>query len=301
MGAVTSAALYLPILIGEGMFFLPRGLPLLTIAVSGVTQFFGLQFMFETVRRSEVSKAMPVIVSLQPVFSLLLSLALPLLLPFSPEPLTGRRLAGIGLVIAGSYLLSQAGGKRSRFDAGTWLYILLAGFFLALSGVCADAAYTAFESAYLSPGAGAGAKNLMFAKAFLWGRWFALAGGAVYVAATRNFRALHRGRAEGAQAQGRLAAGGTGASRRGWVVLVFLFGQGCGALAVVLQQYAIKLGNVVTVSALNGVQFFFMIALSALLSRFVPRLLLEASSRRTLLQKIVWSAVLFGGIVLLVV
>ena len=83
--------------------------------------------------------------------------------------------------------------------------------------------------------------------------------------------------------------------------MLFLFGQGCGALAVVLQQYAIKLGNVVAVTALGGVQFFFVIALTALLSRAFPQLLIESSSRGALLQKTIWSVLLFGGIVLLAV
>ena len=97
-------------------------------------------------------------------------------------------------------------------------------------------------------------------------------------------------------------AGGAPRPLRGrWVVPLSLLGQGCGALAVVLQQYAIKLGHVVTVTALGGVQFFFVIALSAVLSRAFPRLLFETSSRGALLQKALWSAVLFGGIVLLAV
>ena len=91
------------------------------------------------------------------------------------------------------------------------------------------------------------------------------------------------------------------AIRRHWVVLLFLLGQGCGALAVVLQQYAIKLGDVVVVTALGGVQFFFVIALTAALSRAFPRLLSEGSARGVLLQKALWSALLFGGIVLLAI
>ena len=107
---------------------------------------------------------------------------------------------------------------------------------------------------------------------------------------------------------GKAAAGTDGAEgarerplRGGWVALLFLFGQGCGALAVVLQQYAIKIGNVVAVTALGGVQFFFVIALTAAFSRAYPRLLSESSSRGALLQKILWSALMFGGIVLLAV
>jgi len=313
MSAAAGLVLYLPILIGEGRFFLPRGFPLAAVACSGVTQFFGLLFMFEAVRRGEVSKTSPMIVSLQPVASLLLILVLPPLLhlvaphtALGLEMVAARRLPGVAMIIAGSYLLSQAGEKKTAFSPGTWLYVALAGILLAAANVFADVSYTVCERAYLPPDSGAGAKELMFAKVFLWSRWMSLAGALGYVAFTGGFSRLRRKGGREGQAGGGTGEGGgaTGASRaiRGrWVVLLFLLGQGCGALAVVLQQYAIKLGNVVVVTALGGVQFFFVIALTTVLSRVFPRLLSEGGSRGALLQKVLWSALMFGGVVLLAV
>jgi hypothetical protein len=214
-----------------------------------------------------------------------------------------RRLPGVAMIIAGSYLLSQVGEKKTTFGQGTWLYVALAGFLLAAANVFADVSYTVFERAYLSPGAGAGERHLMFAKVFLWSRWTSLAGALGYVAVTGGFSRLRRKAGEGRDGAGAAAqAGGAPRRLRGrWVLALFLLGQGCGALAVVLQQYALKLGHVVTVTALGGVQFFFVIALSAVLSRVFPRLLSEDSGRRALLQKALWSVLLFGGIVLLAV
>jgi drug/metabolite transporter (DMT)-like permease len=313
LSATASLVLYLPILIGERRFFLPTGLPLAVVAASGVSQFFGLLFMFEALCRGEVSKASPMIVSLQPVASLLLTLALPPLLhAVAPDTALGlemvaaRRLPGVAMIIVGSYLLSQAGEKKTALGPGAWLYVGLAGILLAAANVFADISYTVFEQAYLPPEAGAGERELMFAKVFLWSRWMSLAGALVYVVPTGSFSRLRRKAATGARrAAGAGAAGQSEgarpAMRRRWAVPLFLFGQGCGALAVVLQQYAIKLGNVVAVTALGGVQFFFVIALTAALSRAFPRLLSEESSRGALLQKALWSALLFGGVVLLAV
>ncbi len=309
MSAAAGLVLYLPILIGEGRFFLPRGFPLAVVAASGVSQFFGLLCMFEAVRRGEVSKASPMIVSLQPVASLLLILLLPLVFHLvAPQTHSGlemvavRRLPGVAMIIAGSYLLSQVGEKKTAFGPGTWLYVALAGCLLAAANVFADVSYTVFERVYLPPDAGAGAKHLMFAKVFLWSRWTALAGALAYVAATGSFSRLRR-RAAGEGGEGRSA--GVQALERGRrrrrIALLFLFGQGCGALAVVLQQYAIKLGHVVAVTALGGVQFFFVLALTAALSRAFPWLLSEQSARGVLVRKALWSALLFGGIVLLAV
>jgi drug/metabolite transporter (DMT)-like permease len=299
MGALASAVLFIPIIVAEGRFFVPTGFPLTAIAVCGIAQYFGLLFMFEAVNRSEVSKANPVIVSLQPVFNVLLTLLLPLALGalfhglvLDLQLVTGQKLAGVGLIIAGSYLLSQTGEGATRFDLKTWLYIVLAGFFLALSTEFASISYSVFDRVYLPLGAGEPARKVLFAKAFIWGRWMALAGGLAHVLATGNLRALTM-RQPG---QNRETV-----ARRGWVAVLFLFGQGCGALAVVLQQYAIKLGNVILVSALNGTQFFFVIAVSAVVSHFFPRLLSERTTRKILLQKILWSGVLFGGIALIVI
>ena len=184
------------------------------------------------------------------------------------------------------------------------MYVVLAGFFLALANVFASISY----------------RELTFAKAFLWTRWMSLVGALVYVTFTGKFSALRRRSPAGANA-GNPERGNPGHPRnvnpgtedpgsnpgeeprvRGrWIPLVFLFGQGCGALAVLLQNYALKLGNVVAVTALGGVQFFFVIALTALFSRFFPRLFSEPSTRRTVLQKVLWSALLFGGIIVLAV
>ena len=302
MSALASFVLDLPILIAERAFFLPRGFPLAAVSVCGVAQFFGLLFMFEAVQRGEVSKTSPVIVSLQPVASLLLTLVLPPLLhSLAPrgslglEMISARRLAGVAMIIAGSYLLSQAGGKKTALTRAAWLYTALAGLLLAVANVFADISYTVFERAYLPPGTGAGGRELMFAKTFLWSRWMSLAGALAFVALTGRFSSLRR------KAAGRAETPGERPLRAGWVALLFLFGQGCGALAVVLQQYAIKLGNVVAVTALGGVQFFFVIALTAMFSRAFPRLLREESARGILLQKVLWSALMFGGIVLLAI
>ena len=298
LGALASAALAVPILLAERRFILPSGLPLLAVGVSGAAQYFGLLFMFEAVNRSEVSKANPVIVSLQPVFNLLLTLILPPLLALGfrglkldLELVTGGKLAGVALIIAGSYLLSQTGEGKTRFDRRTWLYIVLAGWFLALSNEFASIAYSAFDRSYLAPASAGSARQALFAGAFIWIRWMALLGGLVHILAAGNLRALTL----------RPSGGGKPAEiRRGWAAALFLIGQGCGALAVVLQQYAIKLGNVILVSALNGTQFFFVIALSAAASRFFPRLLSERSTRGVLARKILWSGVLFAGIALIV-
>jgi len=60
-----------------------------------------------------------------------------------------------------------------------------------------------------------------------------------------------------------------------------------GALGFILQNYAIFLGSVVLVNALQGVQYAFLLVISTFLAIMAPKLLKENFSVRILIQKIV--------------
>jgi drug/metabolite transporter (DMT)-like permease len=80
---------------------------------------------------------------------------------------------------------------------------------------------------------------------------------------------------------------------------VMIIGQLSGSLGVVLLQVAIKLGNVILVTALNGLQFFFVIYLVYLLSKFFPKIIKEDIKRHYLWQKAFLSLVMVVGVVLI--
>lgn len=64
-----------------------------------------------------------------------------------------------------------------------------------------------------------------------------------------------------------------------------LLNQVIGSSGFVLQNYAIFLGSVVLVNALQGFQYALILILSALLSLFAPKLLNEKFSKRIIIQK----------------
>ena len=74
----------------------------------------------------------------------------------------------------------------------------------------------------------------------------------------------------------------------------FLFGQACGGGGAILIQYAIFLGSVTLVNALQGAQYGFVFILAALATLFLPKLIKETISREIIIQKIL--AILIIGI-----
>ena len=296
-GALICTALYIPLLLVEKKFFIPTGFPLIAISVNGISQFFGLLCMFETVSRTEVSKANPVIVAFQPVFCFILTIILPLFFPFLNEQvpllkiLPVLKLVGSGIVVTGGYFLSTAGEKQERFDLITWFFALCAGLLFGLSSVFANISYSVFERRWVPTGASIALKDAVFLKAFVWGRWITFITAILFVLFTGNFKLFKPEK----------KVNKTTHVKKGLTLFVFIFGQVCGGIAIVLQQYALKLGNAVLVTALNGIQFFFVIIIIFVLTKFFPSVLQENVSKKTIFQKVLWSAVLCAGVALMVV
>lgn len=62
--------------------------------------------------------------------------------------------------------------------------------------------------------------------------------------------------------------------------------QGLGALAFVLQNYAISFGSVAIINALQGVQYAFLLLFAWLLTLFYPKIIKEDISKKILWKKI---------------
>ena len=69
--------------------------------------------------------------------------------------------------------------------------------------------------------------------------------------------------------------------------ILFFSNQGIAAVGFLLQNYAIFLGSVAIVNALQGVQYAFLLVLAGLISVFFPKLLKESVSKMIIIQKIV--------------
>ena len=69
-----------------------------------------------------------------------------------------------------------------------------------------------------------------------------------------------------------------------------------GGLAGLLQNYAISLGSVTLVNAMQGTQYAFLLVMAILLSRYYPRVLKEQISFAIFLQKIAAIILISGGL-----
>ena len=269
------------------------------VVIGGVAFYFGIYGMYKAMEHSEVSKVNPLMVSIQPLVVFIITLFVAL------ESVGLLQAVGAILIIIGSYFLSQIGKAKSRIGKKVWVFILLSSVFFAISNSVNKIAYS----------------NLSFANAFIWLRVGAFVTGIIFTTVMRSWHLVfgiegkkpgivqkelrklshffeeHASRAvslvfdyEEWQAE---------KQRRNWIGLAI--GQLCGALGVVLMQYSISLGNVVLISALNGIQFFFVIIIIYIMSKFFPKIIKENTNKQYTLQKIAWSALLFVGIFLILI
>lgn len=251
----------------DPLFHYPKNL-LSVLFLGGGALFLGLYFMFLAVEKAEVSKTNPLIVSLTPVSVFFLSFFLGL------ELVSYYKIIGIILVISAGYILSQAGQAKNRLDLNTWFLVILASLMMGASNVYSKIAYD----------------NLSFITAFVWLRWSCMAVALMFVTLTCNWRQIFfKEKSDKKMAPIKSA------------VKVMIIGQVAGSLGVVLLQVAINLGNVILVSALNGLQFLFVIYLVYLLSKFFPKILKEDINRRYLWQKVFFSLVMVIGVILVLI
>ncbi len=283
-----------------GGFSVPQGwviwAPLLG---AGVSFYLGLYFVYRAVREHEVSRVTPLVISLTPLAVLVFSLMLGL------GSVGWMHMLGAGLLLVGSYFLSQVGAQRNQLEGlKTWAPIILAVLMFALTNTLSKVIYNQID----------------FVNAFVWIRWVSLVGAVIGTTVMNGWgevfyrpapavgewqKIYRRVKCLAQHYTARLLSPicdlenyWQKKERRGWVVL--LIGQSAGALGTVLVQYAIKLGNVFLVTALNGLQFFFIIVLMYLLTRFWPKVLKEDGRQGSVAQKILWSCVLILGMAFIV-
>jgi drug/metabolite transporter (DMT)-like permease len=249
------------LIIFERHFFFPRE-HYWILLVAGGTLYFGLYFMFHAYVNIEISKANPIIISFVPIFTFLLDT----FLNRSRIPLDD--ILGSALIVAGGFALSQTGTHKARIRPKGWIFLLLAGCLLAASNVFTKMAYN----------------ELPFFTAFIWQRWAAFLVGGVFLLVSGQWHAIH------------LHKGKTGG---GYSLPIFLAGQAAAGAGIILQQSAIKSGSVSLVSAMNGVQFLFVLLLVLIMSRLSPKFLDEDMTRGAAFFKALWSCVLLAGLLLI--
>jgi drug/metabolite transporter (DMT)-like permease len=244
------------------------GWPLLLFnLLAGAIFAIALWLLYESLRRGEASRVLVFIGGTTPVFSLIFSVL------FFKEHFSLHQWAGIACLLLGVFLIAFLPVERS-FLARVMRKLRITPE--AKTGGLVIAALSALAYSLYFIATKYGYSDQSFASAFIWNRLGAALFVLLFLIRKSDRRAI-------------AAVFGHSNSNRSKLLVVG--NQIIGATGFILQNYAIFLGSVVLVNALQGVQYAFLLIISAILALMAPKLLKENFSWRIILQKGV--AVLF--------
>jgi drug/metabolite transporter (DMT)-like permease len=252
-------------------FLIPLGVSLPAIGIillgltAGLTRMLGTLFLTTSITKSEISRVIPAIGALQPVFSFFLFF---LFLPQS-RIVNILQIVAFALLVLGSTLISVKKFDKEFFSFQALKYPIVASFLFSL---------TFFLT-----------KNLFLETTFLNGMFLILFGNGLFSLMLFVFP------------ENRKIIFGQKLSKK--ISGFFILGQSLGGLALVLQYYAVflaKPGQVPLINALEGMRYVFLLFFVFLLASWKPQLLKEEVSKEAFLPKVLAVLLIAGGMALLV-
>lgn len=243
--------------------------PLVVIAAgifSGILFITGLVIFFTALRQDEVSRVVPAMGSMIPLFTFGLSVGI------LGEVLAGKFLWAFILLSIGGLLIAfrSFADIFSRLVLARFLLEILAAFLFASAAVFQKYAFNGTEDI----------------SAFLWSRIGAAAAAVPLIGYTSVRR--------------RIADFTRTAVGKPEVGVFYVSSQIMSGLIPLITTAAIALGNVSLVNALQGVQYVILFILAIFFSRRWPQIFAEKVSRKIFLQKSIATVLIATGLALLV-
>lgn len=220
-----------------------------------------LWLLYEALRRGEAARILVFVGGVTPVFSIILSLL------FFKERFSSEQWLGIIFLLVGVFIIAflpQSRNYLARIFSKLKLVPTPGSGGLLIALLCALAYSLYFVGTKYAYG------EQPFLSAFIWNRL----GAAIFVLFFLIKKSDRR------EISSSFRGGSTG--RKKYLVL---FNQLIGSIGFILQSYAIFLGSVALVNALQGVQYAFLLIISAGLALLSPKLLKETFSWRVISQK----------------
>lgn len=263
MPSAVSYAFYSGLLGVAALFLAPWGLawpgyPIFLISIfSGLTFFFGLLAFFSIVRHGEVSRLVVLVDGLTPVFILVISYL------FLAERLRAYDLLAFVLLVGGGLLISfdariwtraaALNGDRKRWIDGFGIGVL-AAFLFAIS-------YATLKYVFIYQS---------FISGFVWSRLGSVFGALLILLIPNIRREIFA----------------PGFTMRDWRSGgLFFTNKIFAAIALILLDYAIYLGSVSMVNAMQGIKYAFLFILVFTISKFRPNIIYERLNIFDVLQK----------------
>lgn len=259
-------AFYIAILSPTVLLLAPFGLRLLDpvnlliALVAGSCYTFALYYFYSAIQQTSISRILPIEGGLVPVFTLFLAAGL------LNETLTGNQMAAFIFLVLGAVLISFKQEKGGWYPKAM-VNAALAAFLFALS-------FTLTKYIY---------NETNFISGMIWTRLGLFVGALGFILPKQNRELIFQ------------APKSTTSSNK----LIFYTAHAAGALAGFLQNYAISIGSVIIVNALQGAQFAFLLGITIALSRFFPKVLSEKITPLILAQKITAIILITCGLVVL--
>jgi drug/metabolite transporter (DMT)-like permease len=242
-----------------GLKFL--SIPDLAIAIAGGAAFVGgLTFLYIATLKTTISRLLPIEGGLVPFFTLILAYFI-----------LGERLSTIqgfafAFLVAGAVLISIKKDKQGYHPAAL-LNAVFAAFLFALS-------FTLTKYIF---------DRTNFVSGLIWTRLGFLAVSLAFLIPRRSRRYIFEAPKEASPAN----------------KLLYYGARLSGGLAGLMQNYAISIGSVILVNALQGSQYAILLVMTTILSKYHPKILKEKISASILTQKIAAIVLITGGLVLL--
>lgn len=225
--------------------------------------------LYEALKRGEAAKTLVLVGGVVPVFSILLSVG------FLKESFSLEQWGGLFLLVFGTFLIALLPSHRSFLSRVVKHFKIkqktgINSLFLAIfSGIAYAVYFVGSKYAF---------NEQSFASAFIWARLGAAMFVLLFLLQGNSRREIQKFLKTSSPKKHKF---------------LVLLGQGFGSAGFILQNYAIFLGSVAMVNALQGVQYAFILLISAILAFSAPKLLKESFTGPIIFQKAV--AVLLIG------
>ena len=234
---------------------------------SGFLFLLGLVAFYEAVKRSEVSRAAPLVGVTTVSFLFIISF---LLQNSSGRSLTVADSMALGLLVGGSLLLVKRGSERR--DARFIRFVLVSGALMAASLIVLKETYSVSN----------------FASGFVWSRIGMFLTGMSFLLLPSFRQQIFSGSERHARP-----------TKRNMGTLFFFFlNKAFGGAGAFLIAYAVSLGPVTFVQGMNGTQFAFLFLLVSPLSLRYPNVFRERLDRVAVVEKVFGIVLLSVGVFL---
>ena len=238
-------------------FHMLSGSLLWSALICGAAYTYASYFIYAALSHASVSRVVPIEGGLEPLFTLAFAYA------FLGERLNAYELMAFALIVIGSLLLSFE-KTEFRINSCVVLECMLAAGLYAASFVINKHVFA----------------QTNFANAMIWTRL-----GVFLAALTYLIWPVNRKEIFAAPKQAKAKN-----------MVLYYSAHGLGAIGGLLEYYAIAVGPVSIVNALQGTQFAFVLVLSTALSVYFPSIIKERLGRDVLAQKVTAIALISFGL-----